>query len=204
MAPVELWDFRATISWSAISATAMISAFDSLRNGHFVGKLNNASGQPIAITHLWGLSFGNGGAAGPKEHPVLHGRSDLAHLAPSNNPFHGEFGSLQVAPAGTGRTNDDQGERVRPGEHQIGRDGCFAGELSGEPDGGIGLGSPPIFSAKTRRDQYLADGVFRSVEASYISGRRYPESGDRPLAVSRSSRRASRSWTRRKEARLPR
>jgi uncharacterized protein (TIGR03118 family) len=74
-----------------------INAFDP-ENGHFVGELKNANGQPIAITHLWGLAFGNGGAAGPKN--TLYFTAGLtSHLAPGDNPFHGLFGSLQVAGA---------------------------------------------------------------------------------------------------------
>ncbi len=72
-----------------------INAFDP-KNGHFVGELKNSSGQPIAITHLWGLAFGNGGAAGPKN--TLYFTAGLtSHLAPSDAPFHGVFGSLQMA-----------------------------------------------------------------------------------------------------------
>ena len=71
-----------------------INAFNP-QNGQFVGELKNANRQPIAITHLWGLAFGNGGAAGPKN--TLYFTAGLtSHLAPSNNPFHGVFGSLQV------------------------------------------------------------------------------------------------------------
>ena len=77
-----------------------INAFDP-KNGHFVGELKNSSGQPIAITHLWGLAFGNGGAAGPKN--TLYFTAGLtSHLAPSDNPFHGLFGSLQIARRGHG------------------------------------------------------------------------------------------------------
>ncbi len=72
-----------------------ISAFDP-NNGQFVGKLKDANGQPIAITHLWGLAFGNGGAAGPTN--TLYFTAGLtSHLAPSDNPFHGLFGSLEIA-----------------------------------------------------------------------------------------------------------
>ena len=72
-----------------------IDAFNP-KTGHFVGELKNAKGRPIAITHLWGLAFGNGGAAGPKN--TLYFTAGLtSHLAPSDNPFHGLFGSLQVA-----------------------------------------------------------------------------------------------------------
>jgi uncharacterized protein (TIGR03118 family) len=72
-----------------------INAFNP-KNGRFVGELKNANGQPIAITHLWGLAFGNGGAAGPKN--TLYFTAGLtSHLAPSDAPFHGVFGSLQMA-----------------------------------------------------------------------------------------------------------
>ncbi len=72
-----------------------IEAFNP-HNGRFVGELKDASGQPIAITHLWGLAFGNGGAAGPTN--TLYFTAGLtSHLAPSNAPFHGLFGSLTVA-----------------------------------------------------------------------------------------------------------
>jgi uncharacterized protein (TIGR03118 family) len=78
-----------------------INAFDP-KNGHFVGELKKANGQPIAITHLWGLAFGNGGAAGPKD--TLYFTAGLtSHLAPSDNPFHGLFGSLKIARHGAGR-----------------------------------------------------------------------------------------------------
>jgi uncharacterized protein (TIGR03118 family) len=78
-----------------------IDAFDP-KNGHFVGELKKANGQPIAITHLWGLAFGNGGEAGPKN--TLYFTAGLtSHLAPSDNPFHGLFGSLKIARRGPGR-----------------------------------------------------------------------------------------------------
>jgi uncharacterized protein (TIGR03118 family) len=72
-----------------------INAFNP-HSGRFEGELKDAHGQPIAITHLWGLAFGNGGAAGPTN--TLYFTAGLtSHLAPGNNPFHGLFGSLQVA-----------------------------------------------------------------------------------------------------------
>jgi uncharacterized protein (TIGR03118 family) len=72
-----------------------INAFNP-RNGQFVGELRESNGQPIAITHLWGMEFGNGGAAGPTN--TLYFTAGLtSHLAPSDNPFHGLLGSLQVA-----------------------------------------------------------------------------------------------------------
>ncbi len=73
-----------------------INAFNP-KNGNFVGVLKNANGLPIANTHLWGLAFGNGGAAGPTN--TLYFTAGLtSHLAPSDAPYHGVFGSLQVAP----------------------------------------------------------------------------------------------------------
>ncbi len=33
--------------------------------GGFAGKMLNSSASPIAVDGLWGLSFGNGGTAGP-------------------------------------------------------------------------------------------------------------------------------------------
>ena len=76
-----------------------INAFDPT-NGHFDGELKDAKGQPIAIRHLWGLAFGNGGAAGPTN--TLYFTAGLtSHLDTNHNdPFHGLFGSLQVAPKG--------------------------------------------------------------------------------------------------------
>jgi uncharacterized protein (TIGR03118 family) len=72
-----------------------INAFNP-HSGRFVGQLEDANGQPITITHLWALEFGNGGTAGPTN--TLYFTAGLtSHLAPGNNPFHGLFGSLEVA-----------------------------------------------------------------------------------------------------------
>jgi uncharacterized protein (TIGR03118 family) len=74
-----------------------ISAFKPASD-RFAGKLEDVSGQPISITHLWGLEFGNGGAAGPTN--TLYFTAGLtSHLAPSNAPFHGLFGSLRAQSA---------------------------------------------------------------------------------------------------------
>jgi uncharacterized protein (TIGR03118 family) len=72
-----------------------INAFDP-KNGHFDGQLKDDNGQPITITHLWGLAFGNGVAAGATN--TLYFTAGLtSHLAPSDATFHGLFGSLQIA-----------------------------------------------------------------------------------------------------------
>ena len=70
-----------------------INAFNP-HSGRFVGEMKQANGQPIAITHLWGMEFGNGAAAGPTD--TLYFTAGLtSHLAPGNNPFHGLFGELR-------------------------------------------------------------------------------------------------------------
>lgn len=78
-----------------------INAYDP-KNGHFDGQLKDENGKPIAIRHLWGLAFGNGGAAGPTN--TLYFTAGLtSHLDPNHNdPFHGLFGSLQIVPKGHG------------------------------------------------------------------------------------------------------
>ena len=38
------------------------------------GVLRTTTATPIKIDGLWGIAFGNGGAAGPHEHPLLRGR----------------------------------------------------------------------------------------------------------------------------------
>ncbi|MEA2733943.1 MAG: hypothetical protein QOE14_394, partial [Humisphaera sp.] len=79
-----------------------ISAFNP-RNGHFDDKLEDANGDPIAIRHLWGLAFGNGAAAGPKN-TLFFTAGLTSHLAPGDAPFHGLFGSLEVATRRTGHS----------------------------------------------------------------------------------------------------
>ena len=75
-----------------------INAFNR-KTGQFAGVLRISSGQPIVIKHLWGLAFGNGGAAGPTN--TLYFTAGLtSHLAPSDAPFHGLFGSLEIAQHG--------------------------------------------------------------------------------------------------------
>jgi uncharacterized protein (TIGR03118 family) len=70
-----------------------INAFNPT-NGQFVGVLKDAGGQPVTVRHLWGMAFGNGGAAGPTN--TLYFTAGLSsHLAPSGRPFHGLFGSIQ-------------------------------------------------------------------------------------------------------------
>ncbi len=71
-----------------------INAFDPT-TGQFIGELEDANGDPIAIPHLWGLAFGNDGTAGPAN--TLYFTAGLSsHLAAGPDPFHGLFGSLEV------------------------------------------------------------------------------------------------------------
>jgi uncharacterized protein (TIGR03118 family) len=75
--------------------------------GRFVGEMTDPSGQPIAITHLWAIGFGNGGAAGPAN--TLYFTAGLtSHIAPGTAPPHGLFGSLQAVhePASEAMTVD--------------------------------------------------------------------------------------------------
>jgi len=78
-----------------------IHAFDPTKlngKGEFQhrGPLHSAEGIPVQIDGLWGLSFGNGGAAGPT--------NTLFFTAGPDDESHGLFGSLvAVAPPGRNR-----------------------------------------------------------------------------------------------------
>lgn len=84
-----------------------INAFNP-QNGHFVGELKDANGQPIAITHLWGLAFGNGGAAGPSN--TLYFTAGLTSNLQGIPPFHGLFGSLQAVGGSQQDNSDDDND----------------------------------------------------------------------------------------------
>jgi uncharacterized protein (TIGR03118 family) len=123
----------------------------SPRTGRFVGELKSASGQPIAITHLWAIAFGNGGAAGPKN--TLYFTAGLtSHLAKTDAPFHGVFGSLQVPRARRGNAAAVKGGASGPASIKSVEMAALPANSSGEPDQGIEALSP-ISSAKTRRDR---------------------------------------------------
>jgi uncharacterized protein (TIGR03118 family) len=92
-----------------------INAFDP-QNGTFLGSLTDATGQPISVPGLWGLSFGNNGDAGAP--------NTLYFTAGIGNEYHGLFGSLEPNLPGSGTNvgldaqskllnaieNDDQGD----------------------------------------------------------------------------------------------
>ncbi|GHO88110.1 hypothetical protein KSZ_61160 [Dictyobacter formicarum] len=64
-----------------------INAFD-IETGDFQGQLRNKFGKPIIIDGLWGLAFGNGEQAGP--------RDTLFFAAGIADEAHGLFGSIQA------------------------------------------------------------------------------------------------------------
>ena len=66
-----------------------ISAYD-VGTGAFRGQLRNTAGAELAIDGLWGLKFGNGGAAGPT--------NTLLFTAGPDHEAHGLFGSIQALP----------------------------------------------------------------------------------------------------------
>jgi uncharacterized protein (TIGR03118 family) len=64
-----------------------INAFNPT-TGTLIGPVNNQFGNPITIDHLWGLKFGNGGAAGDTK--------TLFFTAGIGDEMHGLFGSIRV------------------------------------------------------------------------------------------------------------
>ena len=66
-----------------------INAYDPT-TGVFVETLQDADGNPLVIDGLWGLAFGNGGSAGPKD--------TLYFTAGPGDESHGLFGKLTPAP----------------------------------------------------------------------------------------------------------
>jgi uncharacterized protein (TIGR03118 family) len=66
-----------------------ISAYN-IQTGAFLGQLRNTAGAELAIDGLWGLKFGNGGAAGPT--------NTLLFTAGPDHEAHGLFGSIQALP----------------------------------------------------------------------------------------------------------
>jgi uncharacterized protein (TIGR03118 family) len=69
----------------------MIHAYHQQSNGRwrFRGSLKDSHGKVLKIEELWGLSFGNGGAAGPM--------NTLYFTAGPSGGSHGLFGSIQPA-----------------------------------------------------------------------------------------------------------
>jgi len=59
---------------------------NAFKSGVFLGPLLNSASQPIVITKLWGLKFGNGANAGK--------RNELFFTAGPGNYLHGRFGKI--------------------------------------------------------------------------------------------------------------
>src|SRR5262249_168417 len=76
----------------------MIHAYHQQANGHwkFRGPLMISRNKALKIDGLWGLSFGNGGAAGPTK--------TLYFTAGPGGGSHGLFGSIQPAAGATTTT----------------------------------------------------------------------------------------------------
>src|SRR5262249_24922183 len=76
----------------------MIHAYHQQANGHwkFRGPLMISRNKALKIDGLWGLSFGNGGAAGPTK--------TLYFTAGPGGGSHGLFGSIQPAGGATTTT----------------------------------------------------------------------------------------------------
>jgi uncharacterized protein (TIGR03118 family) len=65
-----------------------IHAYDAA-TGKYIGEMKDESGKPLVIDGLWGITFGNGVAAGD--------RNALYFAAGPDDETHGLFGSLRVA-----------------------------------------------------------------------------------------------------------
>jgi len=75
-----------------------INAFDP-NTGALLGQLLDSSGNPLVVDGLWGLSFGNGGAAGAT--------NQLFYAAGPGAEAHGAFGQLTVSGSpGTATVHD--------------------------------------------------------------------------------------------------
>ena len=80
--------------------SGQIATFDS--HGEFEGLLRGPKGKPININGLWGLGFGNDGAAGPS--------NTLFFAAGLNDEADGLFGTLTPSKPGHGDDQGDDGE----------------------------------------------------------------------------------------------
>ena len=90
----------------------MIHAYHQQSNGRWKvrGPLKGSNGKPLKIDGLWGLSFGNGGPAGPT--------NTLYFTAGPNGGSHGLFGSIQAAAgATTTTTTPGASTTTTPGTH---------------------------------------------------------------------------------------
>jgi len=77
--------------------SGQIATFDP-DTGNFHGLLRGEHGQPLTIEGLWGIRFGNGGAAGPT--------NTLFFAAGIDDEAHGLFGTITPIPQGANKDKD--------------------------------------------------------------------------------------------------
>ena len=90
LAPSDFGDFSGDLLVGNFG-NGMIHAYRQQSNGRWKlrGPLKGSNRKPLKIDGLWGLSFGNGGAAGPT--------NTLYFTAGPDRQSHGLFGSLELA-----------------------------------------------------------------------------------------------------------
>jgi uncharacterized protein (TIGR03118 family) len=103
-----------------------INAFDP-RGGAFLGQLTDGNSQPITIDGLWGLSFGNNGAAGSA--------NTLFFTAGINDEADGLFGSL-TSVGGTASVGESSDLVVTATPVTAGVNAPFSGQVATFTDGG--------------------------------------------------------------------
>ncbi len=93
IAPAGFGPFGGDLLVTNFGDNGTISAFDNT-TGDFVGKLDDADGNPISVEGIWGLTFGNGLSDGDA--------NSLYFTAGPNNEFDGVFGRISVVPEPAG------------------------------------------------------------------------------------------------------
>jgi uncharacterized protein (TIGR03118 family) len=92
IAPPGFGPFGGDLLVTNFGDNGTISVFNN-STGNYVGKLDDANGNPISIDGIWGLTFGNGVSLGDA--------NSLYFTAGPNNEFDGLFGKLTVVPEPT-------------------------------------------------------------------------------------------------------
>jgi uncharacterized protein (TIGR03437 family) len=100
VAPSTFGDFAGALLVGTLG-DVWINAFDPV-SGRYLGALQDGKGAPIAISGLWGLTFGNGSQAGPGAAPAGGDVNTLYLTAgiagPDTVESHGLLGTLAPAP----------------------------------------------------------------------------------------------------------
>lgn len=97
LAPADFGEFSGSLIVGNYG-NGHINAFDAA-TGAFLGRLRDASGEPIHIEGVFGLAFGNGTVSGD--------RNALYFAAASEDHAHGLFGSLRIVPEPAAAEADD-------------------------------------------------------------------------------------------------